>query len=100
MSCSPSRVRGCPQHRERLRRLVAATERAGFRYRPATLPGSCVFTQFAVVEAAPNRLPTEATVPLGVRPQGPEEVDSPEVGPVRLAEVELAVGALPQQEPR
>ena len=41
----------------------------------------------------------EAAVPLGVGPKGPQEVDVPEVGPVGLAEVELAVRTLPQQEP-
>src|SRR4051812_48714627 len=41
---------------------------------------------------------TEATVPVAVGAQGPQEVDVPERGPVGVAEVELAVGALPEQE--
>src|SRR3954467_8872731 len=47
----------------------------------------------------PNgRAATEATGPAGIRPQGAQEVDVAEVGPVRLAEVELGGRALPQQE--
>src|SRR3982751_5715020 len=52
-------------------------------------------------KAAPRRVGasgTEATVPLAEGPQRPQEVDLAEVGPVGLAEVELAVRALPQQE--
>src|SRR5690606_4801930 len=40
----------------------------------------------------------EASLALGVGAQRPEEVDLAEVGPVGLAEVELAVRALPEQE--
>src|SRR4051812_49889143 len=40
----------------------------------------------------------EAALPLGVRAHGTQEVDPPEVGPVGLAEVELALRALPEQE--
>src|SRR5689334_676153 len=40
-----------------------------------------------------------AALPLGVGAQRPQEVDVAEVGPVGLAELELTVGALPQQEP-
>ena len=40
----------------------------------------------------------EAALALGVRTDGPQEVDAAEVGPERLAEVELRVGALPEQE--
>ena len=40
----------------------------------------------------------EAALALGVRPQRAQEVDAAEVGPVGLAEVELAVRALPEQE--
>src|SRR3954469_6488643 len=52
----------------------------------------------------PSRPPTAgssapvATFALGVRADRPEEVDPAEVGPVGLAEVELALGRLPQQE--
>src|SRR5690625_7454196 len=35
----------------------------------------------------------------GVGPQGPQEIDPAEVRPERLTEVELAVRALPEQEP-
>src|SRR3954454_20202750 len=41
---------------------------------------------------------SEPPLPRGVRPQRAQEVDVPEVRPVGLAEVELAVGALPEQE--
>jgi hypothetical protein len=41
---------------------------------------------------------TEAALSLGVGPDRPEEVDVPEVGPERFAEVELAQRALPEQE--
>src|SRR5688500_9872769 len=40
----------------------------------------------------------EAALPLGVRADRPEEVDATEVGPVGLAEVELALRGLPEQE--
>src|SRR6476620_1564164 len=41
----------------------------------------------------------EAALALGVGTDGAQEVDPAEVRPVRLAEVELAVRALPEQEP-
>src|SRR4029077_12749190 len=41
----------------------------------------------------------EAALPLAEGTQRPQEVDLAEVGPVGLAEVELAVRALPEQEP-
>src|SRR4051812_17447110 len=40
----------------------------------------------------------EAALALGVGADRAQEVDLAEVGPVGLAEVELALGALPQQE--
>src|SRR5689334_24700944 len=40
----------------------------------------------------------EAALALGVRTDRAQEVDAPEVRPQRLAEVELRVGRLPQQE--
>src|SRR5690349_1016232 len=43
-------------------------------------------------------LTAEAAVPRGVRAQRAEEVDPAERGPVGVAEVELGLGALPQQE--
>ena len=48
----------------------------------------------------PARRPqrAEAALALGVRADRAQEVDPAEVGPVGLAEVELAVRALPQQE--
>ena len=45
-----------------------------------------------------RRSAAEAAVPVGVVAQGPQEVDLAEVRPVGLAEVELRVGALPEQE--
>src|SRR5690242_11687780 len=45
-----------------------------------------------------GRSAAEPTVPAGIRPERTQEVDVPEVGPVRLAEVELGGGALPEQE--
>src|SRR5690349_12978266 len=48
------------------------------------------------VETTPSG--AEATLPLGVGADGTQEVDAPEVGPVGLAEVELALRALPEQE--
>ena len=46
------------------------------------------------------RLPllAEASLPIGVAAQRSEEVDLPESRPVHVAEVELRVGALPQEE--
>src|SRR4249919_445875 len=41
---------------------------------------------------------TEAALALRIRADRPQEVDLAEVGPVGLAEVELALGALPQEE--
>src|SRR5439155_13937105 len=46
------------------------------------------------------RLTAEATLALLVGADRAEEVDLPERGPVRITEVELAVGALPQEEAR
>src|SRR5206468_3153060 len=46
----------------------------------------------------PDGSDAEPPLSRGVRAQRPQEVDVPEVGPERLAEVELAVRALPQQE--
>src|SRR6188768_1730277 len=43
-------------------------------------------------------LSPEPALPCRVRTDGPQEVDPPEVRPVRLAEVELRVRALPEQE--
>ena len=43
-------------------------------------------------------LGAEAAVPVAVRAQGPQEVDVAELRPVGVAEVELAVRALPEQE--
>src|SRR3954465_9555848 len=40
----------------------------------------------------------EAALALRVGADGPQEVDLAEVGPVGLTEVELALGALPEQE--
>src|SRR6476620_1529549 len=57
--------------------------------------------------STPHRLPEsrptarsapEATVATGIRPQCAQEVHVAEVRPVRLAEVELGGGALPEQE--
>src|SRR6476661_6068987 len=45
-----------------------------------------------------RRSGAEPTVPAGIRPQGTEEVDVAEVGPVGLAEVELRRCALPEEE--
>src|ERR1044071_3440459 len=42
---------------------------------------------------------TEPALPVRVRAERPEEVDVPEVRPVRLTEVELRLRALPEQEP-
>src|SRR6516225_4842005 len=44
-------------------------------------------------------LGAEPAVAGAVGPQGPEKVDPAERGPVGVAEVELRVSALPQQEP-
>src|SRR3954468_16900473 len=41
----------------------------------------------------------EPAVPLGIGAQRAEEVDASEVRPERVAEVELRVCALPEQEP-
>ena len=43
---------------------------------------------------------TEASLALLVGADGPQEVDLAELGPVHVCEVEFAIGALPQQEPR
>src|ERR671912_341714 len=48
--------------------------------------------------SAGRRSAAEAALALGVRADGAQEVHAPEVGPQRLAEVELRVGRLPQQE--
>ena len=48
--------------------------------------------------AAAGSSAAEAALARGVRPDRAEEVDPAEVGPERLAEVELRVGRLPQQE--
>src|SRR5690242_7023295 len=50
------------------------------------------------VRAADAASRAEATLSLGVAPDRAEEVDVPEVRPERLAEVELAQCALPEQE--
>ena len=47
----------------------------------------------------PAVLFAEAAVPGGVVAQCPQEVDAAEVGPVGVAEPELRVHALPEQEP-
>ena len=49
-------------------------------------------------EPAIGELRAVATMPCGVRTERPQEVDLAEVRPVDLAEVELRVGALPEQE--
>ena len=49
-----------------------------------------------VVGHARVRGAPEAAVAAGIRPQCPQEVDVPEIGPVRLAEVELRGRALPE----
>src|SRR5712691_2535271 len=46
-----------------------------------------------------RRLRAKAAVTFGKGPKGPQEVDLAECGPVRVAEVELRVRRLPQQEP-
>src|SRR5699024_1501150 len=45
-----------------------------------------------------SALQPEPALPRGVGTDRTQEVDLPEAGPVRLAEVELRVRALPQQE--
>src|SRR5207247_3782821 len=50
--------------------------------------------------AASPPLRSEATIPLLESAHGAQEVDLPERRPVNVAEVELAVRALPEQEPR
>src|SRR5664280_1204385 len=57
-------------------------------------PSSVVLALTPVVE----RLGAVTPFALGVRTQRPKKVDVTEVRPVGLAEVELAVGALPEQE--
>src|SRR5437868_5771834 len=41
---------------------------------------------------------TEAALAVGEIAQGTQEIHAPEIGPERLAEVELRVGALPGEE--
>src|SRR5215204_1656070 len=48
------------------------------------------------LDAASSR--PEAAFPQGVGADGPQEVDPAEVGPIGLAEVELRLGTLPEQE--
>src|SRR6478735_3072656 len=50
------------------------------------------------VTSAIRRSAAEAALALGVRTDGAQEVDAPEVGPQGLAEVELRLRRLPQQE--
>src|SRR5215469_11793652 len=59
-----------------------------------------LFTRVPQVRTQPRAGPSraEAAVALSVRPQRAQEVDPPESGPVGVAEVELRVGALPEQE--
>ena len=49
-----------------------------------------------VLESGPSPLLPEPPLPRLKRPNGPQEVDLAEFGPVGVAEVELAVGSLPQ----
>jgi hypothetical protein len=51
-------------------------------------------------QAASSVLPSVAALPGGEAAEGAQEVDLPEGGPVGFAEVQLGVGALPQQEVR
>src|SRR6185312_7665266 len=46
------------------------------------------------------RSAAEPSLPRAVAAQGAQEVDLPELRPVRVAEVELGVGRLPEQEVR
>ena len=43
-------------------------------------------------------LPAEPALPLLVGPYGPKEIDLAKFGPIDVGKVELAVGALPEQE--
>src|SRR6187431_778462 len=59
----------------------------------------CVPSETGPQRRAQEALPAQPTLALRVVTQGAQKVNVAEVRPVRLAEVELAVGALPQQEP-
>src|SRR5215831_6842632 len=77
------------------------------RYSPGSITGSTdlpgragtkLRRQSPTVESGLAELGAEPAVPRGVGPQRPEEVHPPEGRPVGIAEVELRVDALPQQE--
>src|SRR5688572_21906620 len=72
--------------------------------RPVSRADTRAFTRsspgWRSLATATSRLFAEAAPPCGVRADRPQEVHLAEVRPVGLAEVELRVRALPQQEAR
>src|SRR5690606_27577872 len=67
--------------------------------RPRGMPSTVDVTR-SCKQMARSELHPESALPVGVGAQGPQEVDLTEAGPVDVAEVELGVGALPEQEVR